>query len=155
MLDAAKSLKSNIGKLNKKIKTLEVRKKSIEDALKYLKAAREKLVGNLKVKNKFAQDNNKIENVFDEELLKEFHDDLDGDTTLLEATEVASLINSENWEEFHTPEEEPPEEHEKEDTDTIVTSKDINHQSWEPLSLSRCLWSSPLVVINNLSQSGW
>ena len=100
-------IKTNIGKINKNIKMLEEKKKSIDQKICQLKKAREKLVVNLQKKPKFSETNS--ENLIvqnkrpnhrfgiaenknsTEKLLFNFLDDLEGDVTVREANEITEI----------------------------------------------------------------
>ena len=101
MTNFKKSLKMNIGKLNKKIKNMEEKKRSIEQNIKQLRTAREKLVVRLQRRNKseiamkaYKDENKHVEiNEIDktndgEKLLIEFEDDTVSDKTFIETLEL-------------------------------------------------------------------
>jgi hypothetical protein len=111
---AKKATMLNIGKLNKKIRIFEEKKKSIEQNIQQLKKARGKLIDNLKTnfkmseetvqtyKNPIRNSENKLEvkKRKDEKLLTEFYDDHDGDFAVMEATEIeeyATSLEFTNW----------------------------------------------------------
>ena len=115
---AKKATMLNIGKLNKKIKMFEEKRKSIEQNIQQLKKARGKLIGNLKMNSKISEEKvptyktlignpeNKLEvkkkkeSNLDEVLLQEFYHDETGDIAVMEATEIeeyATTLEFTNW----------------------------------------------------------
>ena len=115
MTNFKKSLKMNIGKLNKKIKNMEEKKRSMEQNIKQLRTAREKLVVRLQRRNKseiamkaYKDQNNHVEiNEIDktndeEKLLIEFEDDTVSDKTFIETLELVeeNMILLETVDEF-------------------------------------------------------
>ena len=115
MTNFKKSLKMNIGKLNKKIKNMEEKKRSMEQNIKQLRTAREKLVVRLQRRNKSEiamkaykdQNNHEEINEIDqtndgEKLLIEFEDDTVSDKTFIETLELVeeNMILLETVDEF-------------------------------------------------------
>ena len=103
MANPRKSIMLNIGTLNRKLRSFEEKKNSIEQSMEQLRKARGKLITRLKTiaqseKHINVDNNSRIkvktvpkdkENVgsnLEEKLLLEFYDDFDGDRTVIEAT---------------------------------------------------------------------